>query len=70
MRLTCGKKLTLVVLVVRLKATSSRTIKQLGDVIRIVTPKTFFAGIRSWRAGNGHVGSGTVGRPRTDRDIE
>ena len=41
MRLTRGEKLMLVVvLAVRLKATTGRTIKQLGDVIRIVKPKT------------------------------
>jgi urease gamma subunit len=42
MRLTRREKLTLVVLAVRLKATTGRTIKELGDVIRIVKPKTVF----------------------------
>ena len=60
MRLTRGEKLTLVVLAVRLKATTGRTIKQLGDVIRIVKPKTvFLVGIVNWCAGNGRTGSGT-----------
>jgi hypothetical protein len=43
MRLTRGEKLTLVVLAVRLKVTTGRTIKQLGEVIRIVKPKTVFS---------------------------
>ena len=41
-RLSRAEKLTLVVLAVRLKAKTGRTIKQLGDVIRIVKPKTVF----------------------------
>lgn len=42
MRLIRGEKLMLVVLAVRLKARTNRTIKQLEDVIRIVKPKTVF----------------------------
>jgi putative transposase len=71
MRLTRGEKLTRVVLAVRLKATTGRTVKQLGGVIRIVKPKTVFGWhrelvrrkwtYRQWNRG---------GRPRTDRDIE
>jgi putative transposase len=71
MRLTRGEKLTLVVLAVRLKATTGRTIKQLGDVIRIVKPRTVFRWHRElarrkwtyWQRNRGE-------RPRTDREIE
>jgi putative transposase len=71
MRLTRGEKLTLVVLAVRLKATTGRTIKQLGDVIRIVKPKTVFGWHRElvrWKWTYRQRNRG--GRPRTDRDIE
>ena len=39
-RLSRGEKLTLVVLAVRLKAKTGRTIKQMSEVIRIVKPTT------------------------------
>ncbi len=71
MRLTRGEKLTLVVLAVRLKATSGRTIKQLGDVIRIVKPRTVFGWHRElvrWKWTYRQRNRG--GRPRTDQDIE
>jgi transposase len=71
MWLTRGEKLTLVVLAVRLKATTGRTIKQLGDVIRIVKPKTVFGWHRElvrWKWTYRQRNRG--GRPRTDRDIE
>jgi putative transposase len=60
-----------VVLAVRLKATTGRTIKQLGDVIRIVRPKTVFAWHRElvrWKWTYRQRNRG--GRPRTDREIE
>jgi putative transposase len=41
-RLSRSEKLTLVVLAVRLKAKIGRTIKQVGEVIRIVKPRTVF----------------------------
>jgi putative transposase len=71
MRLTRGEKLTLVVLAVHLKATTGRTVKQLGGVIRIVKPKTVFGWHRElvrrkWTYRQQNRG----GRPRTDRDIE
>ncbi len=71
MRLTRGEKLTLVVLAVRLKATTGRTIKQLGEVIRIVKPKTVFGWHRElvrWKWTYRQRNRG--GRPRTDREIE
>lgn len=70
MRLTRGEKLPLV-LAVRLKATSGRTIKQMGDVIRIVKPKTVFGWHRElvrWKWTYRRRNRG--GRPRTDREIE
>ena len=42
MRLSRGEKLPLVVLGTKLKTQTGRTIKALGDVIRIVKPKTLF----------------------------
>lgn len=71
MRLTRGGKLTLVVLVVRLKATTGCTIKQLGEVLRIVKPKTVFGWHRElvrWKWTYRQRNRG--GRPRTDREIE
>lgn len=71
MRLTRGEKLTLVVLAVRLKATTGRTIQQLGDMIRIVKPKTVFGWHRElvcWKWTYRQRNRG--GRPRTDREIE
>ncbi len=71
MRLTRGEKLTLVVLAVRLKAETGRTIEQLGDVIRIVKPKTVFGwhrGLVRWKWTYRQRNRG--GRPRTDQDIE
>lgn len=71
MRLTRGEKLTLVVLAVRLKATTGRTIKQMKDVIRIVKPKTVFGWHRElvrWKWTYRRQNRG--GRPRTDREIE
>jgi putative transposase len=70
-RLSRAEKLTLVVLAVRLKAKTGRTIKQLGEVIRIVKPKTVFRWHRAlvrrkWTYRQRNRG----GRPRTDREIE
>ena len=41
-RLSRGEKLTLVVLGTKLKAKAGRTIKAMGEVIRIVKPATLF----------------------------
>jgi hypothetical protein len=71
MRLTRGEKLTLVVLAVHLKASTGRTIKQLGEVIRIVKPKTVFGWHRElvrWKWTYRQRSRG--GRPRTDQEIE
>ncbi len=70
MRLTRGEKLPLVVLAVRLKATTGRTIKQLGDVIRIVKPKTVFGWHRELVRWKWTYRRNRGGRPRTDREIE
>ena len=71
MRLTGGEKLMQVALAARLKATTGRTIKQLGDVIRIVKPKTVFGWHRElvrwkWTCRRRNCG----GRPCIDREIE
>jgi putative transposase len=63
--------LALVVLAVRLKATTGRAIKELREVIWIVKPKTVFGWHRElerrkWTYRQRNYG----GRPRTDRDIE
>jgi putative transposase len=71
MRLTRGEKLTLVVLAVRLKTTTGRTIKQLEDVIRIVKPQTVFGWHRElvrWKWTYRQPNRG--GRPRTHWEIE
>jgi hypothetical protein len=60
-----------VVLAVRLKATTGRTIKQLCAVIRVVKPKTVFAWHRElvrWKWTYRQRNRGR--RPRKDRDIE
>ena len=71
MRLTRGEKLTLVVLAVHLKASTGRTIKQLGEVIRIVKPKTVIGWHRElvrWKWTYRQQNCG--GRPRIDREIK
>jgi len=62
-----------VVLAVRLKAITGRTIKQLGEVIRIVKPKTVFGWHRElvrWKWTYRQRNRRGRGRPRTDREIE
>ena len=71
MRLSRSEKVTLVVLATRLKAQSGRTIKSLGEVIRIVKPATLYGWHKQlvgwkWTYRNQNRG----GRPRTDREIE
>jgi putative transposase len=70
-RLSRGEKLTLVVLATKLKAKTGRTIKTMGEVIRIVKPATLFGWHKQlvrlkWTCRQRNQG----GRPRTDREIE
>src|SRR5690606_23211031 len=65
-----GEKLTLVVLGTKLKARMGRTIKAMGEVIRIVEPATLFGWHQQlvclkWTYRHRNPG----GRPRTDREI-
>jgi putative transposase len=71
MRLSRREKLTLVVLATRLKAKTGRTIKGMGEVIRIVKPATLFGWHsqlvrRKWTYRQRNRG----GRPRTAQEIE
>ena len=71
MRLSRSEKVMLVVLATRLKVQSGRTIKSLGEVIRIVKPATLYGWHKQlvrwkWTYRNRNRG----GRPRTDREIE
>jgi putative transposase len=70
-RLWRSEKLPLVVLGNRLKARTGRTIKAMGEVIRIVKPATLFSWHQQlvrlkWTYRRRNSG----GRPRTDREIE
>jgi transposase len=70
-RLARSEKLALVVLATKLKAKTRRTIKAMGEVIRIVKPTTLFGWHRQlvrlkWTYRRRHPG----GRPRTDREIK
>src|SRR5450432_3367801 len=70
-RLSRGEKLTLVVLAMKLKVETGRTIKALGGVIRIVKPTTLMGWHQQlvrlkWTYRQRNPG----GRPRTDREIE
>jgi len=71
MRLSWSEKLPLVVLGIKLKVQTGRTIKVLGDVIRIVKPKPLIQWHKQlvwlkWPYQRCHRG----GRPLTDRDLE
>ncbi len=70
-RLSRGEKLTLVVLATKLRAKTGRTIKGMGEAIRIVKPDTLFGWHKElvrlkWTYRRRNPG----GRPRTDRAIE
>jgi hypothetical protein len=70
-RLSRGEKLTLVVLATKLKAKTGRTIKAMGEVIRIVKPATLVGWHQQlvrlkWTYRQRNPG----GRPRIDREIE
>jgi len=71
MRLSRSEKLPLVVLGIKLKVQTGRTIKALGDVIRIVKPKTLIQWHKQlvrhkWTYRHHQQG----GRPRIERDLE
>jgi putative transposase len=68
--LSRGEKLTLVVLGAKLKAQTGRTIKAMGDVIRIVKPATLFRWHRELVRRKWTYRHRSPGRPRTDKEIE
>ncbi|RPI99358.1 MAG: hypothetical protein EHM39_06675, partial [Chloroflexi bacterium] len=68
--LSRGEKLMLVVLATRLKDRTGRTIKALGEVIRIVKPATLFGWHRELVRRKWTYRRRKAGRPRTDKAIE
>jgi hypothetical protein len=71
MRLSRSEKVMLVALASRLKAKTGRTIKAMGEVIRIVKPATLFRWhnqLVRWKWT--YRRQNHDGRPRTDREIE
>jgi putative transposase len=68
--LSRGEKLTLVVLGTKLKEQTGRTIKVMGDVIRIVKPGTLFGWHRELVQRKWTYRHRKAGRPRTDKTIE
>jgi putative transposase len=68
--LSRGEKLMLIVLATRLKARTGRTLKAMGDVMRIVKPATLFRWHSELVRHKWTYRHRTVGRPRTDKDIE
>ncbi|NLF78202.1 MAG: transposase [Chloroflexi bacterium] len=68
--LSRSEKLMLVVLGAKLKAQTSRTIKAMGDVIRIVKPATLFRWHNELVRRKWTYGHQKAGRPRTDQAIE
>ena len=69
-RLSRGEKLTLVVLASKLKAKAGRTIKAMGEVIRIVKPATLFGWHRELVRRKWTYRHRNSGRPQTNREIE
>lgn len=69
-RLSRGEKLTLMILAIQLKARTGRTIKAMGDMIRIVKPATLFRWHRELVRRKWTYRHRGPGRPRTDREIE
>lgn len=69
-RLSRGEKLTLVVLATKLKTRTGRTIKAMGEVIRIVKPATLFGWHRALVRCKWTYRHRNAGRPRTDKEIE
>jgi putative transposase len=68
--LSRGEKLTLVVLATKLKAQTGRTVKAMGDVIRIVKPATLFGWHKQLVRLKWTCRHRSAGRPRTDKAIE
>ena len=68
--LSRGEKLMLIVLATRLKARTGRTIKAMGDVIRIVKPATLFGWHRELVRRKWTYRHRNSGRPQTNREIE
>lgn len=68
--LSRGEKLMLIVLGTKLKAQTGRTIKTLGDVIRIVKPATLFRWHNELVRRKWTYRHRKAGRPRTDQAIE
>jgi hypothetical protein len=68
--LSRGEKLMLIVLATRLKARTERTIKAMGDVIRIVKPATLFGWHRELVRRKWTYRHRNPGRPQTNREIE
>lgn len=71
MRLSRGEKLTLVMLGIKLRAKTGRTIQQMRETIRIVKPATLLGWHKQlvrlkWTYRQRNRG----GRPRTDRELE
>lgn len=68
--LSRGEKLILIVLATRLKARTGRTIKAMGDVIRIVKPAALFRWHSELVRRKWTYRHRNAGRPRTDKEIE
>jgi hypothetical protein len=68
--LSRGEKLTLVVLATKLKAKTGRTVKAMGDVIRMVKPATLFGWHKQLVRHKWTYRHRNAGRPRTDKAIE
>ena len=69
-QLSRGEKLTLVVLAIKLKARTGRTIKAMGEVIRIVKPATLIQRHRELVRRKWTYRHRKPGRPRTDKELE
>src|SRR5512145_629554 len=66
-----GEKLTLALLLAKLKTRTGRPAKELGDIIRIVEPETVLKWHRELvRRKWTHPKKNSGGRPRTAREIE
>jgi putative transposase len=68
--LSRGEKLTLIVLGAKLKEQTGRTIKAMGEVIRIVKPATLFGWHKQLVRLKWTYRHRKAGRPRTDKAIE